>query len=154
LTETRAVYLRIEPNGPLPDISQHAPFKAVVVLEAIYSSEWQDAVSKWLVDNGCLYMMAWGPDCSSWDNSVDHANMIEFPDFEIPDDKFVMTTWHNDEPLEDVFWYSQSCATLTYDDRELSSAIILHVSANDREAEILDLFERSKSLAEREPDGA
>jgi hypothetical protein len=152
LMESRPHYVRIAPCENLPDISALAPFKAVVVLDAIYSSEWQDKVSKWLVDAGCFYMMAWGPDCSCWDNSVDHANMIAFPNYETPDDKFVMTTWHDDESLEDVFWYSQFCASFSYDEVELINAVILHISNEIREAELLGLFEHSKTLAERKAD--
>ena len=64
-----------------------------------------------------------------------------------------MTTWHEKESLESVFWYSQFCANFSYDEgAKLSEAVILHISETDREAEYLQLFEQSKTLAEREPD--
>ena len=138
-------YVRIAPNEPLPDLIALAPFKAVVVLETDYSSDWQNEVSDWLIKCGCRYMMAWGPNCSSWDDSVDWAD-LDARDFEDDDDKFVMTTWHENESLEDVFWFSQSCANMSSDDVEL----ILHVSSQTREDELLSLFEQSKSLANRE----
>ena len=78
----------------------------MVILEGDYGADWQDEVSRWLVDSGCLYMMAWGPRCSSWDDSVDWANIGSFGDEEIPDAAFVMTTWHDDEPLDEVFWFA------------------------------------------------
>lgn len=151
LTPTTAHYVRIAPDEELPSISWLAPFKAIVVLEADYSEEWQNEVSDWLVAGGCRYMMAWGPDCSTWDDSVDYAE-LEASNWEEVPDKFVMTTWHNDETLESVFWYSQFCASFSYDDVELSTAVILHVSTKDRAAEFLDLFEQSRTLAERESD--
>ncbi|MGI8610716.1 MAG: DUF7684 family protein, partial [Sphingomicrobium sp.] len=52
--------------------------------------------------------------------------------------------------LESVFWYSQFCANFSYDETELINAVILHISPKDREAEFLELFEQSKTLAERE----
>ena len=148
--ETVAHYVRITPGDTFPDLSSLAPYKAIVVLDADYSPDWQNEVSDWLVGSGCRYMMAWGPNCTIWDDSVDFAD-LEARSFEDDDSKFVMTTWHDDESLEDVFWYSQFCANFSYDDVELINAIIVHVSQTDREASMKALFERSASLAEREP---
>jgi hypothetical protein len=141
-------YVRIAPGNELPDVQHLAPFKAIIVLEAKYNSDWQNEVSRWLVASGCRYMMAWGPDCSSWDDSVDRAD-IEARNFEEDDSKFVMTTWHNDETLESVFWYSQFCANFSYDDVALSKAPILHICESEQEGPCLDLFKRSRSLADR-----
>ncbi|MDQ3143533.1 MAG: hypothetical protein M3Q57_01455, partial [Pseudomonadota bacterium] len=58
-------YLGIAPDRDLPDIEHYRWFRVIVVLEGEYSEAWQDKVSRWLVDGGCLYMMAWGPNCSS-----------------------------------------------------------------------------------------
>jgi hypothetical protein len=94
-------------------------------------------------------MMAWGPNCSSWDDSVDWAD-IEARNYQEDDSAFVMTTWHENETLESVFWYSQNCANFSYDDVDLTEAVILHVANVAREQEYLSLFEQSKTLAERE----
>jgi hypothetical protein len=147
ITTTR--YLRVSEGEQLPALTGLSPFKAIVVLDAEYSAEWQNQVSEWLVASGCRYMMAWGPNCSGWDDSVDLAD-LEARGFEDDDEKFVMTTWHENESLEQVFWYSQFCADFSFDDVELINTIILHVSAQDRQAELLRLFEQSADLAERE----
>ena len=147
--ETTPHYVRLAPGGPLPDIAGLAPFKAVVALEADYSSDWQNEVSDWLVKSGCRYMLAWGPNCSSWDDSVDWAD-IEARNYEDDDSKFVMTTWHENQTLEDVFWQAQFTANFSYDDVELRNAVIVHISDTDRSAELLALFDQSKTLAERE----
>ena len=70
------------------------------------NSEWRQTVSEWLVDQGCLYMMAHGDECSLWDDSVDIANLEAFDwNFDdIPEDKHVTTTWHENESLEEVFF--------------------------------------------------
>ena len=145
-------YLQLQPNGALPDISYLAPFKAVVVLNAEYSSNWQDEVSKWLVTCGCLYMLAWGPACTTWDDSVDYANMFEHVAHAVPVDKFVMTTWHKDESLEEVFWYAQFNANFSYNDLELSNALIVDVTIDDRKAEMISLFREAESWADRQPE--
>jgi len=142
-------YVRLEPDGPLPDKKALAPFRAVIVIEATYSPEWQDVVSDWLVGSGCRYMLAWGPGCSSWDDSVDFANIRRFPN-ETPDEHFVMTTWHENETLEDVFWQAQFNAQFSYDDVKLVNTLIVHISDTDREEWMQALFERSTTLVERE----
>ena len=73
----------------MPDVGDLKPFKAIVVIEDRPTPEWETQASKWLVDSGCLYMMAWGEDCSSWDDSVDWANLETFDFGDIPDDEDV-----------------------------------------------------------------
>jgi hypothetical protein len=131
-------YVRIHEGEPLPDISGNAPFRAVVVIESRYSPEWQREVSEWLVRSGCLYMMAWGPDCLSWDDSVDFANLDQFAFGEIPDQSFVLTTWHEDDTLEQVFWYAGCCAD--HSEVALRSTLIVHVGAKDERARMLQHY--------------
>ncbi len=145
----RPVYLRIWDGEPLPDISGYAPFRAVLILEAGYSAEWQNQVSDWLVTSGCLYMMAWGHDCSCWDDSVDWAMQAMWPD-EAPDEAFVMTTWHEEETLESVFWFSRFCAHDPYD--LIEHSLIVHVGKTGREADFLALYAQAETLADREED--
>ena len=145
-------YVQLTPGDPFPSIAEFAPFKAVVILNAHYSGEWQDEVSRWLVDSGCRYMLAWGPDCTTWDDSVDYASIIKHLPEETPDSDFVMTTWHSDQTLEDVFWQAQFNAQLSYDDVELNETVLLDVSRTNRERDMLTLWEQSKTLAEREQD--
>ncbi|MGZ8908251.1 MAG: DUF7684 family protein [Methylobacter sp.] len=103
-------YIHLVPGAPLPIIGGSVPFRAVVIADEEASPEWQASVSDWLAKSGCLYMMAWGKSCSSWDDSVDFANMEEFAFGEIPEEKSVMTTWHANEPLQEVFWFSKNSA--------------------------------------------
>ncbi len=123
-------YLRITDEGALPDLSRLKPCKAVVIVETNVSTNRQAIVSKWLVSTGCLYMMAWGRECSSWDDSVDLANLEEFSYGEIPDEAFVMTTWHESEPLEEVFWFAKNVAFHT--ESELENTLILHIGESDK----------------------
>ena len=61
-----------------------------------------------------------------------------------------MTTWHNDETLESVFWFAGGCAF--HPTVELRDTLIIHVAHEDREAEFLRLFEEAKTLPDRESD--
>ncbi len=80
-------------------------------------------------------MMAWGNECSSWDDSVDYANLKEFNYEAIPEDKFVLTTWHEDEPLSEVFWFSKN--TACHPTVDLQNTLVCHISTNNKEKELL-----------------
>jgi len=51
---------------------------------------------------GCRYAMGYGLNAGSWDTAVDVAFIHSDPNFHPPDDRFVMTTWHDDDTPEDV----------------------------------------------------
>ena len=127
-------YIQLQPGSVLPDISDLSPFRSVVVIEETVTPEWRAQVSDWLVKSGCLYMMAWGKECSTWDDSVDTANLEIFNYKNIPDDKFVMTTWHEDELLKEVFWFSKHSAD--HPEIEISSTLVLHISNQDKNPEL------------------
>ena len=132
-------YIQLQPESALPDISRLAPFRCVVVVEDVPTSDWQTKVSCWLVRSGCLYMMAWGNGCSSWDDSVDMANLAEFNYEAIPEDRFVMTTWHKDDSMSEVFWFSKNCAH--HADVDIQNTVILHISAVNRESDFRKAYE-------------
>lgn len=131
-------YVRLYNEEELPEIGSIKPFKAIVIIEDEVSDEWQALTSEWLVDSGCLYMMAWGRDCSSWNDSVDFANLEQGKFEDIPDDAFVMTTWHESEPIGDVFFFAKHAAY--HPTIDLENILILHVGRNDKEAEFKSIF--------------
>jgi len=83
-------------------------------------------------------MMAWDEDCSSWDDIVDMANSEQHDFGPIPDASLVMTTWHENEPLEEVTWFSEFAAT--HPVVKLDNLVLVHVSAVDRSDEFEALF--------------
>ena len=131
-------YLQIEPGEKLPDITELRPFRSIIVIDDETTLDWQSVVSDWLVKSGCLYMMAWGKDCSSWDDSVDLSNLKEFNYGDIPEEKFVMTTWHTKEPLKEVFWLSKNKAF--HPTVKLQNTVILHISKMNQENKLLSEY--------------
>ncbi|MCC6140911.1 MAG: hypothetical protein IT389_09895 [Nitrospira sp.] len=131
-------YIQLLPGAKFPRITENGPFRAVVIIEEDVTPEWQASVCTWLVQSGCLYMMAWGKSCSSWDDSVDHANMKEFAFGEIPESKFVMTTWHTDDPLNEVFWFSKNNAD--HPSVELERSLLVHISSRNKSEELLRAY--------------
>jgi hypothetical protein len=130
-------YLHLQPNQTPPDI-RISPFRAVVVIDDPVSDEWRGLASEWLVRSGCLYMVAWGLDCSLWDDSVDHANLAAFDYGDIPDDKFVMTTWHDREPLSEAFWFAAHSAL--HPDIDLTRTLVVHISHEERREQLLAAY--------------
>ena len=128
-------YLQLIPGTTPPELNLSNPFHAVVVSEHSVTPVWQYAVSRWLVASGCLYMMAWGIECSSWDDSVDHANLEEHDYGDIPDNKLVMTTWHEKDTLLDVFNFAKHNAI--HADSKNTDTLILHVCSVSKENEYL-----------------
>lgn len=120
-------HIQLSSGDPLPGIGDFSPFKAVVVIEERVDPQWQAAASAWLAESGCRYMMAWGRDCSSWDISVDIANFEQFDYGEIPEEEFIMTTWHEHEPIEEVIRFAKMCAY--HPTVELNNVLCLYIGS-------------------------
>ena len=133
-------YINLNNDQNPPENLNLEPYKCIVLITEQVKSEWRDIVSKWLIDTGCLYMMAWGQNCSLWDDSVDTANLIAFDWSEIPEDNFVMTTWHKNETLEDVFWFAKFAAN--HPTVELNNTLLLDIGCSHRETEIKKLYDK------------
>ena len=130
-------YLHLPPSQTPPDLVL-GPFRAVVIIEEPVDAEWQERVSDWLVRSGCLYMVAWGIKCTTWDDSVDHSMLAAFNYEEVPDEKFVMTTWHEDEPLGEALWFARHCAF--HPDVELEHTLLVHIAPQARAEELLGAY--------------
>lgn len=132
------IYRHLVPGAALPDISPLAPFRTVIVVEAIATPPWESRVSAWLVRSGCLYVMTWGIQCESWHDAVDYANMEQFEFEEIPEGRFVMTTWHDDVPLSEAFWFCKHNAF--HPAVELKNTLLLHIAAEPRRDAMLKAY--------------
>ena len=138
---TDASYLNLPPGAPLPDVNSLRPFVAFVIIRSDVTTDWQRDVSRWLVASGCLSMAAWGIACTTWDDSVDEANLVAHDWAKIPEEHFVMTSWHADESLEEATYFARHLAfhpTLTLD-----RALIVEIGSANRETETLAMWARA-----------
>lgn len=135
-------YVHVAPGTALPDLSRYAPFKAVVVLDLALTAKEQDRIASWLVASGCLYMMAWGIGCSEFHDQVDLSSLQEFDFGKVPEDRHIMTTWHENEPLEGPLWFVENCAY--HPVVELKATLILHVAEAGGENAMLSRFEEAQ----------
>ena len=102
-------YLHLRPDEAQPELAS-GPFRALIVSEAEVPQNWRNGICEWLLKSGCLYVVAWGVECEVWHDTVDETNLEMFDFGDIPDDRFVMTTWHTDEPLSEALWFGGQCA--------------------------------------------
>ena len=103
-------------------------FVALIVNnDAQISPSDQYAVSLALVRFGCRYAVCMGHDCSSWDDSVDYAN-IEFEPGLTPD-KFVMTTWHDDDTVDEIANFFLNCTA--YAGKTFNNFLVLSIGRDD-----------------------
>jgi len=83
-------------------------------------------------------MMAWGKDCSSWDDAVDIANLEQFDYGDVPEDRSVMTTWHNDQALSDVLDFCKRQAD--HPTVKLRHTVLLHIAEHSDSARLLKAY--------------
>lgn len=110
------------------------------------SDDWLNRIAEWIVATGSLYVVAWGVECEKWHDSVDWAVLELFNFGDIPDERFVMTTWHSDQAISEAFWYAGHCAT--HLDVDLTETIIIHVADEAQSAAMLQTFHDSQILAD------
>ena len=129
------VYVCLSPEGPLAQLQQTEPTRFVLIVEDTTSQQYKVAVARALVRGNCLYFMAWGSECEAWHDAVDSANCEVFEFEPIPDEHFIATTWHGDEPLSDVFWFAKNNAF--HPSVDLTRTMLLHVSHVPQERKLL-----------------
>ena len=131
-------YLHLTPGDALPAVDELRPFKAVIAVEADVPQIWQWDASRWLASSGCLYMMAWGKGCGSWQESVDEAHLEAFNYDEVPADQSIITTSHEEEDLSDTFWFAKHKAR--HHGHDLRNVLILHISDSEKQKELEEAY--------------
>ncbi|HLA71012.1 MAG TPA: hypothetical protein VK624_05840 [Steroidobacteraceae bacterium] len=77
-------------------------FAAWIIGDDSLSSDGKLQVARELIGQGCRYAVCSGTDGSAWDDAVDLAYIESHPDNSRDSTEFVMTTWHDDESMEDI----------------------------------------------------
>ena len=89
-------------------------------------------------------MSAWGIDCGTWDDSVDMANLEAFDFGEIPEDSFVVTTWHEGLSLLETMWFLKFSAT--HPSVSLNKTVIIHIGGQSKETELVGQFDNLQQI--------
>ena len=99
----------------VPPFSFSSPFRGqefvliLIMADLSIKNDDRDALSREIVRLGCRYAVCTGHQCSKWENSIDLAYLATIPELSPPDERFVMTTSHENEPLEDVIRFFRYC---------------------------------------------
>ena len=78
--------------------------------------------------------MAWGVGCAAWEVSIDASVRQGFGEKEVPSDRIVIATSHDDEPLSTVLWFSKH--TAMHPCYSLENVVLLHLVPVPREREL------------------
>ncbi|WP_423596088.1 DUF7684 family protein [Roseateles sp. MS654] len=138
----KIVYLWLSPSDRLPQLPFDRPFRVVVVSELHPGPTRRSDICEWLVESGCRYMMAWGKEASSWDDSMDWT-ALERSGYavDIESDDFIVTTWHDDQPLSEVFDFAANLAK--HPTLALEDLLVLHLAHNAAPEDVLAPMRRS-----------
>lgn len=131
-------YLHLLPDGGLPHIVDSTPFMAILIADEDVSQMWLWDTSRWLVDAGCRVLLAWGKDADVWSEAVDDAAVEALDaagpatgsDDDSADERVVITTSHEDEELDELFWFARHRAS--HPALTLNKTLIVHVAAAPR----------------------
>lgn len=85
-----------------------------------------DRFSSSIIESEVKCVLAWGKECSLWDDMIDWC-VLEKYDYKIPEDKNIVTTWHDDESLDDVIQFAITNADYIY---ECESLVILNIGSD------------------------
>jgi hypothetical protein len=127
-------YLHLPAGSALPDVKRLAPFLAIVLVEDEVADLWQFEACRWLVESGCRYALAWGKDCETWREAIEDAALEAFDYEDVPEESRVLSTAHEDEDLEEVFWFARHRAA--HPVLGLNATAIVHIAAAPRKDEI------------------
>jgi hypothetical protein len=135
-------YHHLSPEHALPVLPAD-PFRAVLIADRSVAPEWRNNIATWLAASRCLYFIAWGTDCEAWHDSVDCANFETFGYGDIPDERFILTTWHDKESLSETLWFAGQCAS--HPDVELRETVLLHLASAPQTEFLLTAFNAAQS---------
>lgn len=127
-------YIHLPAGSALPNLPT-GRWKIITITEQDVSAEWRGKVTDWLVAKGCLYSIPWGVQCSEWDDGFD-GSFLKANNYVVEDDdKFVMTTWHENETLEETLWFAKVVASPP--SGIFDGTLIVHVALQGREGALL-----------------
>ncbi|MEP6889345.1 MAG: hypothetical protein ABI955_01455 [Nitrospirota bacterium] len=65
-------------------------------------------IADWALAQGAVYLCDWGPDCERVRDIIDEVIVNRNPGE--TDEDVIMTTWHDDEALNEALWFAVNSA--------------------------------------------
>ena len=139
MPQTTLTYLHLRPDEDLPPLDAFPPFLAVLVVDEACEEMWRWEVCRRLARSSCRYLLAWGAGCEDWAESGEDA-WLEAADYEdVPPEQLLIVTSHEDEELEEVFWFAKYRAA--HRALALDRVVIVHIAGEAREQELREAYE-------------
>jgi len=113
-----------------------------------FSDDERSRVARSLIVSNCRYVVAAGRLCERWHDATDWAWIKEYRDESeaIRDERHVMTSWHDDESVDDVTFFF--ALTTPFDDHDFTDLLVLHVGGTAIEQEVIEEGVRRAELGE------
>lgn len=107
----------------------HEEFACLLVVnDNNIGNETQNYISDKLINYGCKYAVCTGHNCSTWDDSIDWSYLAKH-NFEPNDDDLVMTTWHENDSVDDIVFFFMK--NTNFDNHYLKNYLILFIGCNE-----------------------
>jgi hypothetical protein len=110
-------------------------------------------LARMLLDAGCVYFCCWGPGCERVHDIIDEEYSKDGLSV-VANESAIMTTWHDDESLEESVWFALNAAFP--DDRffdDCKSVVAVCIGSASWATEISKALERPRALVARVADG-
>ncbi|MBJ9704063.1 hypothetical protein [Acinetobacter calcoaceticus] len=115
---------RIRANEEKHLILPEQPYYIILVVKTdAIPPKWRNWICEQIVySKHCIQAMVTGYEYSLWDDVLDEEYLF-FHNYQPPADHCFMTTWHEDETLEDI----TECAKTTMRLEDISNLVIVHI---------------------------
>lgn len=136
------IYLHLPPNAGLPSLAGTPPFMGILLVEQdqdAIDDMWRFDVCRWVVASGCRYLLAWGRDCETWREGVEDAALEAVDYKDVAPEQAVLTSAHEDEELDDVFWFARHRAA--HPGPALETVVILHVAPHADRQRMIESYD-------------
>lgn len=130
--EGKDVWLDVpaRPYRVAPPVAGKVFVCALFVADPSITDAEQMDISRQIVAAGCRYAVCAGLKCSEWDNSIDLAYLETNPNFDPPDETFVMTTWHEHDSVAEVLEFALTWTN--FDDHTFEHVLVLVLGEDAR----------------------
>lgn len=108
-----------------------------------FSVEEQSIVASLILKLGCRYFVCGGDNCEQWHDVIDDMLIMEGIDEsgKVTDRPLVMTTWHTDDPPNEVTFFFVNCSDV--DDLVFKSYLLLHAGEGETVVDVESALKRS-----------
>ena len=101
----------------------------------------QEAICDKIIAYNCQFAVCTGIDCFSWHDSIDRAFIANNENFFLSDERFIMTSCHEEESLSEVIYFALNYTN--FNSHQFKKYLILMVGKND---EILEEITKATLL--------